>query len=401
MPKAAYLALEDGAVFQGEAFGAEIPCHGEVVFSTSMTGYQEALTDPSYAGQIVVLTYPLVGNYGINLQDYESKRVQVAGFVVRELCEYPSHGLSMTTLHEFLASQGIPGIKGVDTRSITKRLRTQGVMMGLISSGHTQAETPIPVAKSSYGGDAEAALATLEALPGYGEVDFVKRVTATEPYDWPEISNASAAFQASDHRILVMDLGVKYNILRLLHSRGFDVTAVPAATSAEDMLAMNPSGIVLSPGPGDPALLEYAVDTARELFGRVPLMGICLGHQIIARALGGTTFKLKFGHRGANHPVKEVASGRVYITAQNHGYSVDADSLPVELEVTHVNLNDGTVEGLRHRDLPLLTIQYHSEASPGPLDSEYIFDSFLEMVLERPQLDYSTQKADKGGPPIP
>ena len=393
MAKAAYLALEDGAVFHGEAFGAEAPGHGEVVFSTNMTGYQEALTDPSYAGQIVVLTYPLVGNYGINLRDYESECVQVAGFVVRELCDYPSHGLSTSTLHEFLASQGIPGIKGVDTRSITRRLRTQGVMMGLISSGPTQDGAPTPVAASSSSGDAEAALAGLKALPRYGEVDFVKRVTASERYDWPESSDASLSSQASDRRILVMDLGVKYNILRLLHSRGFHVTAVPAATSAEDMLTMNPSGIVLSPGPGDPALLEYAVDTARRLVGRVPLMGICLGHQIIARALGCTTFKLKFGHRGANHPVKEVASGRVYITAQNHGYTVDADSLPAELEVTHVNLNDGTVEGLRHRDLPLLTIQYHSEASPGPLDNEYIFDSFLEMALDCPQLDYSTPKS--------
>ena len=377
MAKAAYLVLEDGAVYQGEAFGAETQGYGEVVFNTSMTGYQEVLTDPSYAGQIVVLTYPLVGNYGINAEDFESRRIQVAGFVVREDCEYPSHGLSTATLHEFLASQGIAGLKGVDTRSITRRLRSRGVMMGSIYFDSLADPPPAQAESAEFlGRAAEAALARLKDMPGYGDVDFVKTVTTGEAYSWDTPSD----IVASRGRILVLDLGLKYNILRLLRRRGFEVTAVPASASADEIMALNPSGIVLSPGPGDPALLGYVVSNVRELLGKAPVMGICLGHQIVARALGGNTFKLKFGHRGANHPVKDAAEGRVYITSQNHGYAVDAGSLPSELEVTHINLNDGTVEGLRHRELPILTIQYHSEGSPGPRDNEYLFDKFLEMV---------------------
>ena len=372
MAEEPYLVLEDGSVFTGQAFGAQACGYGEVVFNTTMTGYQEVLTDPSYAGQIVVLTYPLVGNYGINSRDFESGRIQVAGLVVREHSESPSHGLSTTTLHQFLDSQGIPGIAGVDTRAITRRLRSRGVMKGLISSGRGDGLRNLRANEMAP----EAALARLRELPGYGEVDFVKSVTTKDPYNWDQPPNAPP----SSRRILVADFGLKYNILRLLRSRGCEVIAVPATTSAEEMLALNPAGIVLSPGPGDPALLGYVVDNARKLVGRVPVMGICLGHQIVARALGGDTFKLKFGHRGGNHPVKDLATGRVYITSQNHGYAVDADSLPAVLEVTHINLNDGTVEGLRHRDLPILTIQYHSEASPGPQDNEYIFDRFLEMV---------------------
>ena len=380
MAKDAYLVLEDGSVYRGEAFGAETSGYGEVVFNTSMTGYQEVLTDPSYAGQIVMLTYPLVGNYGINVQDFESRRIQVAGFVVREHCEYPSHALSTTTLHEFLASQGIPAIKGVDTRSITRHLRSQGVMMGTIHSNPVEHPNSPQVASSSPSElSSETALAQFRDIPKYGDVDFVKSVTTGEPYSWDEPSDVPV----SKSRILVADLGLKYNILRLLRSRGCEVMAVPATTSAEEMLALKPAGVVLSPGPGDPALLGYAANVVRGLIGRVPIMGICLGHQIVARALGGNTFKLKFGHRGANHPVKDMATGRVYITAQNHGYTVDADSLPTELEVTHININDGTVEGLRHRDLPILTIQYHSEASPGPRDNEYLFDRFLDMVESR------------------
>ena len=375
----AYLVLKDGSVYRGQAFGAGAPAYGEVVFNTSMTGYQEVLTDPSYSGQIVMLTYPLVGNYGINAQDFESKRVQVAGFVVREHCETPSHGLSAGTLHDFLASQGIPGIKGVDTRAITRRLRTHGVMMGSIQSNPSAPPATSVLDTSTVdGASPEAALAKLKEMPHYGDVDFVRRVTTLEPYSWdsaPEVS-------ARAHRILVADFGLKYNILRLLRGLGCEVTAVPATASAEEMLALKPAGIVLSPGPGDPALLGYVVDTVRRLIGRVPVMGICLGHQVVARALGADTFKLKFGHRGANHPVKDLATGRVYITAQNHGYAVQADSLPPALEVTHVNLNDGTVEGLRHRDRPVLTTQYHSEASPGPRDNEYLFERFLDMVEE-------------------
>ena len=384
----AYLVLEDGSVYTGEAFGARASGHGEVVFNTSMTGYQEILTDPSYAGQVVVLTYPLVGNYGINPQDFESRRIQVAGLVVREHCETPSHGLSDSTLHEFLDSQGIPGIKGVDTRAITRRLRSQGVMMGLIYHEQLPGD-PAPTLSELSGADAsvhevahETVLARLRDMPQYGDTDYVKGVTTGEPYRWPHCSDDPSHVPPSKGRILVADFGLKFNILRLLRDRGYEVVAVPATATAEEMMAMQPSGIVLSPGPGDPAMLGYMVDTARELIGRVPIMGICLGHQIAARALGANTFKLKFGHRGANHPVKDISTGRVYITAQNHGYSVDGDTLPPGLEVTHINLNDGTVEGIRHRELPLLTIQYHSEASPGPRDNEYLFDRFLEMVRD-------------------
>ena len=370
-PNPAHLVLEDGSVYRGYAFGAERSAHGEVVFSTSMTGYQEMLTDPSFAGQIVVPTYPLIGNYGINERDFESIKVQVAGFVVREHSTRPSHALSTSTLDEFLKSQEVVGISGVDTRAITRRLRTRGVMMGVIAID----ESP------------EDALARLKNLPDYGDTDFVQRVSTPEPYAWtdpvPGTEPASKLLrQAQDrpYRILVDDCGLKYNILRMLRTRGCEVAAMPAKTTAEEILAQKPDGVVMSPGPGDPELLDYAVDTARGIVGKVPILGICLGNQMIGRAFGGKTFKLKFGHRGANHPVKDLATGRVYITAQNHGYAIDPDTLPSELEVSHINLNDNTVEGLRHKSLPIMTIQYHSEASPGPLDNEYIFDRFLEMV---------------------
>ena len=360
MAKQAYLVLEDGSVYWGYAFGAvEKSAYGEVVFNTSMTGYQEMLTDPSYAGQIVVPTYPLVGNYGVNDQDVESRKVQVSGFVVREHCLSPSHATSTTTLDEYLASQGVPGISGVDTRAITRHLRTQGVMMGVIAVD----EPP------------EDALARLRDLPRYGDVDFVRQVTTDRPYRWEQPAKPGPV-------IMVSDCGLKYNILRLLRARGCRVTAFPATATADDIMTDKPDGVLLSPGPGDPELLDYAVATARGLVGRVPIMGICLGNQVIARAFGGKTFKLKFGHRGANHPVRDLGTGLVHITAQNHGYAVDADTLPPELEVSHVSLNDGTVEGLRHTSLPIISIQYHSEASPGPRDNEYLFDRFLEMVRE-------------------
>ena len=358
----ACLVLEDGSVYRGHAFGAERSAYGEVVFNTSMTGYQEMLTDPSYAGQIVVPTYPLIGNYGINERDFESRRVQVSGFVVREHCPEPSHTDSTMTLHQFLESQDIPAISGVDTRAITRRLRTRGVMMGMIAVG----ESP------------EAALTRLREVPGYGEVDFVAKVSTQQPYEW----DTPPSPETPQYRVLVSDYGLKYNIMRILRSKGCSVEAIPARASAEEVLERRPDGVVLSPGPGDPELLDYAVDTAKGLIGKVPIMGICLGNQVLGRAFGGKTFKLKFGHRGANHPVRDNATGRVYITAQNHGYAVNADSLPSEVEVSHVNLNDGTVEGLRHKSLPIMSIQYHSEASPGPLDNEYLFDQFLEMVRD-------------------
>jgi carbamoyl-phosphate synthase small subunit len=355
----ALLVLEDGTSFAGKPLGAVGRTHGEVVFSTAMTGYQEMLTDPSYAGQILTLTYPLAGNYGINAQDVESKRIQVRGLVVREACDLPSHWDCRMTLHEYLASQDVAGISGVDTRALTRRLRRAGVMMGTITADET----------------VEEALARLRSLSPYGETDYARQVTAEEPYDWPGEGEPS-------RHVAVMDTGLKYNILRLLRQRGCRVTAVPCTLAAEDILALAPDGIVFSPGPGDPALLDYAVATVKSLIGKKPVLGICLGHQLLGRAFGASTFKLKFGHRGANHPVKDLLTGRVHITAQNHGYALDPDGLRGGLEVSQVHLNDGTVEGLHHRSLPLLSIQYHSEASPGPLDNVYVFDRFLQMIEE-------------------
>jgi carbamoyl-phosphate synthase small subunit len=369
MNNKALLVLEDGSVFAGRAFGAAQPTHGEVVFNTSMTGYQEALTDPSYAGQILVMTYPLSGNYGINQADIESKRIQVRGFVVREHCDIPSHWQSEMTLHEYLLHHGVPGIAGVDTRALTRRLRSVGVMMGAIAID----EEP------------ERALARLRDLPRYDDVDFLPEVSTDAPYEWQASGPAKPgeAEDGSRPHIVVVDLGLKYNILRILRRLGCRPTAMPCTTSAEDVLSQRPSGVVLSPGPGDPVHLDYAVRMAEGLLGKTPIMGICLGHQVLGRAFGASTFKLKFGHRGANHPVRDLTTGRVYITAQNHGYAVDGDGLRGGAQVSHVNINDDTVEGLRHRELPVLSIQYHSEASPGPHDNMYLFERFLEMVKKQ------------------
>jgi carbamoyl-phosphate synthase small subunit len=379
MAKKAILVLEDGSVYEGHSFGAETTAYGEVVFSTSMTGYQEMLTDPSYAGQILVPTYPLIGNYGINESDFESRQIQVRGFAVREYCSQPSHWQSTRTLHEFLLAYGIPGISSIDTRALTRRLRSSGVMMGILSSEMTT----------------EEASAELKSLPKYDLTDFVHQVSTEKAYEWQSNALATANSISSPSKgedkgegvgkqlhIAVIDYGLKYNILRILSHLGCQAGAIPCTASAKDVLTLKPDGIVLSPGPGDPALLDDIADTVKELIGRKPIMGICLGHQLIGKALGAQTFKLKFGHRGGNHPVRDLATDRVYITAQNHGYALDADTLKGGLEVSHINLNDGTVEGLRHRDLPILSIQYHSEASPGPLDNMYLFERFLEMVRE-------------------
>jgi len=360
MAKRVILVLEDGSVYEGYSFGAEADAYGEVVFNTSMVGYQEMLTDPSYAGQIVVPTYPLIGNYGVNEHDFESKKVQVRGFVVREECLEPNHYLSTKTIHEYLAESGIPAIHGVDTRAITRRLRSSGVMTGMITSDKTPQQV----------------LEELKSLPSYGSVDFARQVTTDAPYEWePDRADVD-----SSYHIIVLDCGLKYTILRMMSRYGCQTTVVPCTMSAEEILKLKPDGIILSPGPGNPEMLDYIVDTVKKLIGKKPIMGICMGNQLIARAFGAKTFKLKFGHRGANHPVRDLSDGRIHITAQNHGYATDPDSLKDGLEVSHINLNDGTVEGLRHKELPIFSIQYHSEASPGPLDNSYLFEKFLEMV---------------------
>ncbi|MCK4402506.1 MAG: glutamine-hydrolyzing carbamoyl-phosphate synthase small subunit [Dehalococcoidia bacterium] len=372
MAKKAILILEDGAVYEGYSFGAEATTYGEVVFDTSMTGYQEMLTDPSFAGQILVPTYPLIGNYGINEKDFESKQIQVRGLAVREYCLQPSHWQSTATLHEFLLANDIPGISGIDTRALTRHVRTVGVMMGIITSEMTAGE----------------ALEELKSFPKYDSIDFVHQVTTEKLYNWqsnmpviaslPSLSLRGASATKQSH-IAVIDCGLKYNMLRILSQLGCQVAVVPCNTSAEDIMELKPDGIVLSPGPGDSALLDDITETVKKLVGKKPIMGIGLGHNLVGQAFGAKSFKLKFGHRGS-YPVRDLATGKVYITAQNHGYAIDADSLKGGLEVSHVNLNDGTVEGLRHRDLPILSIQYHPEASPGPQDNMYLFERFLEMV---------------------
>lgn len=365
MTEKAFLVLEDGSIFEGTSFGAPAAATGEVVFNTSMTGYQEALTDPSYAGQMLVMTYPIQGNYGVNDRDDESSRIQVNAFIVREHCEAPSNRLMTATLHDYLLERGVPGISGVDTRALTRRLRMAGVMMGALV----------------VGGSPVDALAQLRESSRYGSVDLVPTVSAAKAFAWPpEGVYAPDDGVAAERRVVLLDLGVKYNIMRSLRRLGCDVMAMPATSSADDILALRPDGIVLSPGPGDPAMLDYVVETVKGVLGRAPVMGICLGHQVVGRAVGAATYKLKFGHRGANHPVKEVETGNVHITAQNHGYAVDGDGLPSAVEASHVHLNDGTVEGLRGLEYPLLTIQYHSEASPGPLDNMYLFERFVRMI---------------------
>ena len=371
------LVLEDGSSYLGVRLGAEVEAVGEAVFNTSMTGYQEMLTDPSYGGQILVPTYPMIGNYGVNGGDIESDRIQVEGFVVRQDCDEPSHTLSTGTIHDYLLQNGVPGVAGVDTRAITRKLRSHGVMMGIITPRE----------------DVSAALDVLRSAPRYGEVDVVGKVSTDVVYEWDggPVAGVSSDGQTSEsgrrYRIVVSDYGVKLNILRCLSKRGCDIVVTPDNATAEQILSFDPDGVVLSPGPGDPELLDTATETATGLLrSETPVMGICLGHQVIARALGASTFKLKFGHRGGNQPVKDMETGNIYVTAQNHGYAVDPAGLPSDALVSHVNLNDGTVEGLSHTRLPVLTIQYHSEASPGPHDSEYLFDRFLDKVRERARL---------------
>lgn len=354
----ATLLLEDGTTFTGEGIGAPGEVHGEICFCTSMTGYQEALTDPSYAGQILVLTYPLVGNYGIDPERYESDGIQVEGFVVREACQNPDHPSSRETLGAFLRREDIPGITGVDTRALTLKIRERGVMKASLHAG----EKPV---------DPEALLARNRRAPEIGERDLVSRVTREQPAEYP----------GEGSRIAVLDLGMKHSIRDNLVDRECEVRVLPADTSAAGIREHKPDGLVISPGPGDPARLESVQETLRELMGELPMFGICLGHQVLALAVGATTYKLKYGHRGANQPVKDLNRDRVYMTAQNHGYAVDRGTIPeTEFEVDKVNLNDDTVEGMVHRRHDIMTVQYHPEAHPGPLDSQYLFDDFLEMV---------------------
>jgi carbamoyl-phosphate synthase small subunit len=370
----AILALEDGRIFRGEGYGAKGECYGEVVFNTSLTGYQEIFTDPSYAGQIVVLTNPQIGNYGTNSADNEANKPYIEGLVVREFSPISSNWRSQQVADEYLERFNVPVISEIDTRALVRHLRNNGVMRGVISSIETDPEVLVEKARS------------IRKMDG---TDLASVVTTKTRYEWePEPDpleseeNATALPRPNLH-VVAYDYGIKRNILRMLSKEGCRVTVVPAQTSAEDVLAMNPDGVFLSNGPGDPEPLTYAQETIRQLAGKKPIFGICLGHQLIGLALGGKTFKLKFGHHGGNHPVQQTETGRVEITSQNHNYAVDPSSInQEEVELTHVNLNDNTLEGLRHKSLPLFSVQYHPEASPGPHDSHYLFRDFRKMMEE-------------------
>ena len=369
----AVLLLEDGTVFEGQAFGARGSKCGEVVFNTSMTGYQEILTDPSYHEQIIIMTYPLIGNYGTNPEDWESRKVFVSGFIVKENCNYPSNWRNSATLDEYLKKNKVVGIEGIDTRQLVRHIRNEGAMRGIISSDETNTKK----------------LATqLETYPGLVGRDLVKKVTVRKPYPWSEgvidVLSDTQTVPEAKYKVVAIDYGMKRNILRLLVSHGCEVTAVPAQTSAEAILALKPDGVFLSNGPGDPAPVTYAVETVKALLGQVPIFGICLGHQILSLALGGRTYKLKFGHRGANHPVKNLKTGKIEITSQNHGFCVDLDSFAgKDVELTHLNLNDNTCEGIRSKKLNAFAVQYHPEASPGPHDARYLFNDFITLMASK------------------
>jgi len=380
------LALEDGRVFRGESFGPEGTTTGEICFNTSMSGYQEILTDPSYRGQIVAMTYPEIGNYGINGLDVESSIPQVRGFVIEELSPVVSNWRSDETLESYLKKNGIPGIQGVDTRALTRHLRTRGAMRACLTTEILDEAKAVETARSA----------------SYDGVDFVKEVATKASYQWDKEKTLSADWilrrgsapaantdakgnvfadlPPAKYTLAALDFGMKKNILRYLRRKGFDVTVLPATATAQEVLALGTDGVFLSNGPGDPEALTYAHETVRGLVGKKPLFGICLGHQILAFALGGKTFKLKFGHRGANQPVKDLRTGKIAITSQNHGFAVDPASLPSDVEVTHVNLNDGTVAGLRHKTHSAFSVQYHPEASPGPHDADYFFSEFAKEV---------------------
>ena len=371
-PKA-ILALADGTVFEGTAFGARGEVTGEVVFNTSMTGYQEIYSDPSYKGQIVTLTYTQIGNYGVNDEDYESARLQAEGVIVREYFETPSNFRSQRSLGDLLAEKGVVGIEGIDTRKLVRHIRDAGAQMGVLSTEDLDPASLVEKAKNA---------------PGLVGRDLVKEVTCEKPYEWTEgtwkLGEGYTKPANLKHHVVAMDFGIKRNILRNLVDVGCKVTVVPATASADEVLAYNPDGIFLSNGPGDPEGVPYAAETVAKLIGKKPIFGICLGHQILSLSLGAKTYKLKFGHRGGNQPVKDFATGRVEISSQNHGFAVDLDSLSgTPLESTHINLNDQTSEGVRHKELPVFSVQYHPEASPGPHDSSYLFERFVELMEKK------------------
>ncbi|MCX7922946.1 MAG: carbamoyl phosphate synthase small subunit [Clostridia bacterium] len=350
----AILALEDGTIFHGNSFGVEGEIIGEIVFNTGMTGYQEVLTDPSYCGQIVTMTYPLIGNYGVNFDDIESAKPQVKGFIVRELCKTPSNWRSIESLNEYLKRHNIIGIEGIDTRALTRILRDKGTMKGIISTDENfKFEDKI------------------DEIKAYEIKCPVQQVTTKEV----------AHYKGNGYKVALIDLGIKQNIVRSLLKRGCDVHVFPAWATAKDILEINPDGIMLSNGPGDPKDCTEAINTIKELIGKKPIFGICLGHQLTALANGANTEKLKYGHRGCNHPVKDLAKDLTYITSQNHGYTIIEDSMDKNrMEVSHINMNDGTVEGVRYKEVPVFTVQFHPEASPGPTDTAYLFDEFIEMM---------------------
>jgi len=374
----AILALEDGRIFPCQSFTGPGETGGEIVFNTSMTGYQEVLTDPSYSGQMVAMTYPLIGNYGVNPEDIESDKIQVSAFLMREYQGHPSNFRSVSSLADYLQAQGILGIEELDTRALTRHIRNAGAMRAFISTQNPDPSSCVEQARK---------------IPSMVGQDLVKNVTTHVPYYWR--NGKPVFFDSKDlsldksvwtskrekYSVVAFDYGIKYNILRCLESQGFEIVVVPATTNADTIKAMEPDGIFLSNGPGDPEPLTYAIESIKALLDYAPLFGICLGHQLLGLALGGKTFKLKFGHRGANQPVKNLLTGKIEITSQNHGFAVDTDSLIGEhIEITHINLNDNTLEGFRHKEYPIFTAQYHPEASPGPHDAKYLFDEFKAMI---------------------